>query len=106
MFLQDSGSMLFVAGGTVTQLDPKVVGTMVVILKKSGVGGDKVPAWTRGVFSITKQTNVAWAQGAKVYFVTASAKFNLSATGNTFAGRVWEAASTTASTGKIDLNLP
>lgn len=79
---------------------------MVGVATVAGVTGDVITLMTEGVFSVStkKAAAGAWAVGDDIY-LTSTGDFTETATANGFAGVAWEAAATSATTGKIRINF-
>jgi len=77
---------------------------------ESGVTGEVVTLMTEGVFSVaTKKAQATagigeWRVGDDIY-LTSTGDFTGTATSNGIAGIAWEAAATSATTGKIRINF-
>ena len=111
-YIQAGGSVQYTCTGAVTKGDfiglpaagtgQKFVGVAIM----SGVTGDVIELLTEGVFSVStkKAAAGAWALGDDVY-LTATGDFTETATSNGYAGVAWEAAATSATTGKIRINF-
>lgn len=111
-YLQDGGTVLYTCTGAVSSGDfiplpgtgtaQKFVGVAV----QAGVTGDIIALLTEGVFSVStkKAAAGAWAVGDDIY-LTATGDFTETATSNGYAGVAWEAATTSATTGKIRINF-
>ena len=87
------------SGNVVEMVD--TVGICKVDIVAAGTGA----VYVRGVHTITKSTAAAWAVGDSVYYDTTDGNFNLVATANSYAGRVFTAATTTEASAKILLNF-
>jgi len=110
-YLQAGNTVEYTCTGAVTKGDPiglPAVGAgqkFIGIAEVSGVTGDVITLMTEGVFSITKVAAAgAWVVGDDVY-LTSSKTFTETATANGYAGVAWEAATTTATTGKVRINF-
>jgi len=111
-YIQDGSTVQYTCTGASTKGDfiqfpgtgtaLKFVGVAVV----SGTTGDVIACMTEGVFSLTskKAAAGAWVVGDDLY-LTATGDFTETATANGYAGVAWEAATTTATTGKIRINF-
>ena len=86
-------------------------GAVVLMGATLGVALTAIPANTTGavavdgVFTIAKVSGDVVAQGAKLYWVTASSNLSTTASGNTYAGRAYEAAGSGTTTVRIRLNF-
>ena len=111
-YIQDGSTVLYTCTGAVSSgafIPLPAAGTgqkLVGVAAISGVTGDVIPLMTQGVFSVTtkKAEAGAWLVGDDVY-LTSTGDFTETATSNGYAGVVWEAAATSATTGKIRINF-
>lgn len=58
-----------------------------------------------GVFTVAKLSTDVVAQGAKLYWDAANSRLTTTASGNTYAGRAYEAAGSGATTVRIRINF-
>lgn len=111
-FVQDGSTVIYTCTGAVSSgafIALPAAGTgmkMVGVAVESGVTGDQIALMTEGVFSVSTKVAAAggWAVGDDVY-LTATGDFTETATSNGYAGVAWEAAATSATTGKIRINF-
>jgi predicted RecA/RadA family phage recombinase len=69
------------------------VGSLIGIAQHDALAGEEVEIVRKGCFTLPKVSAQAWAQGAKIYWVSADAKCTTTASGNTLIGAaVWDAA--------------
>jgi predicted RecA/RadA family phage recombinase len=114
-YIQDGQTVQYTCTGAVTTgafIPLPATGAnqkMVGVAATSGVTGDSIALFTEGVFSVsTKKAQATagigqWRVGDDIY-LTATGDFTGTATANGFAGTAWEAAATSATTGKIRIN--
>jgi len=69
-----------------------------------GESGDVIAVRAEGVFELPKATGTALAQGKKVYWDANGPNIVATATGNTYAGKVYVAADSAATTVQVSLN--
>lgn len=85
--------------------DPIIVGGIIGICLADVAAGKTVACDIGGTHKLSRQTNAKWTQLQLLYFNTSTRKFTSVATSNSVAGHAAEAASTTATTGKVIINL-
>ena len=66
--------------------------------------GDVIAVRVEGVFELPKLASSDIGQGKKVYWDAVNGQVNLTASGNTYAGKAYEAAGATATTVQVALN--
>lgn len=69
-----------------------------------GKTGDVIAVRVEGVFELPKLSSSDIAQGKKVYWDATNGQINLTASGNTYAGKAYVAAGTGATTVQVSLN--
>ncbi|WP_282052768.1 DUF2190 family protein [Phaeobacter inhibens] len=62
------------------------VGALTGIAQHDALAGEEVEIVRKGCFTLPKVSAQAWAQGAKIYWITADAKCTTTASGNTLIG--------------------
>lgn len=115
-YIQDGSTVLYTCTGNVSSggfVPLPAAGTgqkFVGVATIAGTTGDIVPLMTEGVFSVsTKKAEATagigqWRVGDDIY-LTSTGDFTGTATSNGLAGVAWEAAATSATTGKIRINF-
>ncbi len=93
------------AGGAIASGDVVVIGERigvaeVAIAATTGTGSVAM----EGVYNLPKTTGTAWSQGDKLFYVSGTSKLDKVATGNTYAGIAFEAATSGATEGKCKIN--
>ena len=115
-FVQNGETLQYTCTGAVTSGDfvpLPAAGTgqkCVGVAKVSGVTGDVITLDVEGVFSVStkKAEPTAGIGGWRVFddiYLTSTGDFTDTATSNGYAGVAWEAAATSATTGKIRINF-
>jgi predicted RecA/RadA family phage recombinase len=107
-FVQDGASMPYENSGSAISS-----GDVVVIGSRIGIAKGDIEATTgtgelalEGVFELDKTTSQAWSIGEALFWVTGTSKLSTVGTGNVFAGHCFEAAGSSATTGKVKLAAP
>ncbi len=111
-FIADGSTVAYTCTGAVSSgafIPLPAAGTgqkFVGVAVTSGVTGDVIALMTEGVFSVStkKAAAGAWVVGDDIY-LTSTGDFTETATSNGYAGVAWEAATTSATTGKIRINF-
>ncbi|AUQ99339.1 DUF2190 family protein [Phaeobacter inhibens] len=62
------------------------VGALIGIAQYDALAGEEVEIVRKGCFTLPKVSAQAWAQGAKIYWITADSKCTTTASGNTLIG--------------------
>ncbi|APG45690.1 DUF2190 family protein [Phaeobacter porticola] len=62
------------------------VGALIGIAQHDALAGEEVEIVRKGCFTLPKVSAQAWAQGAKIYWITADAKCTTTVGGNTLIG--------------------
>ena len=111
-YIADGSTVLYTCTGNVSSggfVPLPAAGTgmqLVGVATIAGTTGDIIPLMTEGVFSVStkKAAAGAWVVGDDIY-LTSTGDFTETATSNGYAGVAWEAATTSATTGKIRINF-
>ena len=93
------------SGGVVTGT-PKQIGNVLVVPTVTAAVGIRFNALVRGVIRFTKVGSQAWAEGARVFWDVANARFTTVGAGNLLAGFAVEAVGSgaTETTGVVSLS--
>ncbi len=106
-FIQSGDQIIFTAGANLLSGAPVFIGGLVGIVAADVLSGAVGTASLKGVFSVTKVSAEAWAEGDRVYYDESLAKFtNVKDTDTKFAGYAVEVAANPTSTGKLLLVQP
>ena len=81
-----------------------VMNDTVGVAIKDGKAGDIVACRVEGVFELPKLASSDIGQGKKVYWDATNGQINLTASGNTYAGKAYAAAGSGTSTVLVSLN--
>lgn len=103
-----SDTCLYLAGGAVTSGVPYWQGHRLLILKASGVSGDYIPAFKKGVFLLTRLTGggTGWTIGDALFWDTANLRLTKTPTADTKpAGVAYATVADATTTGLVDLNV-
>lgn len=99
-------TMLFTATTTAKSSgDVCVIGDMVGLAKVDIAATGTGAVYLRGVHTLTKSTAAPWTLGDSVYYDETDSNFNLVATNNIYAGKVYATATTGEATAKVILNF-
>ena len=91
-------------GGGVVSGTPVVIGGLFVVPLVTAAATVKFNAQVVGVFTLTKVSAQAWAEGQKIYWDVAGAKADTTSTVGPLIGVAAEVAANPTATGKVRLN--
>ena len=103
-FVQDGKVLNYKATDTVKSGNVVIVGKMVGVAITDGEAGDTIAVAIEGVYKLPKASG-ALTQGAAAYVIAADGTITGTATSNTFAGYVWEAAAAGDATVAVKLSF-
>ena len=101
-FIESGDVIDYTASGTITSGQIVAVGKLIGVASKSGVSGDVIPVYLKGVFTLGKEADVI-AAGDKLYFKSSNGTVTTTSSGNTFCGYAWAAAADTDTTVAVKL---
>jgi predicted RecA/RadA family phage recombinase len=81
-----------------------LVGSMFGIAAISGVSGDVIPLYLKGVYTMPKVSTQAWTVGATIYWDNSAKNCTTTVGSNTKIGVAVAAAANPSSTGSVRLN--
>ena len=84
--------------------DVVIMGDTIGVALTDGAIGDTIAVRAEGVFELPKLASSDIAQGKKVYWDAVNGQINLTASGNTYAGKAYAAAGASATTVQVALN--
>ena len=84
--------------------DVVVMNDTVGVALSNGAIGDVIAVRVEGVFELHKLSSSDIAQGKKVYWDAVNGQVNLTASGNTYAGKAYVAAGASTTTVQVALN--
>lgn len=90
--------------GNVTSGQLVVMNDTVGVAITDGKAGDVIAVRAEGVFELPKLASSDIGQGKKVYWDATNSQINLTASGNTYAGKAYVAAAATTTTVQVALN--
>lgn len=103
-FVQPGEVIDHVASGAKTSGQPVLIGTKLGVCLADIANGSTGPVAMSGVYTVTKLTADVVTQGAALYWDNANSRLTTTASGNTYAGFAFAAASGSVSTVNIKLN--
>lgn len=104
----DSDTINVTLAANVSSGDVVVTGNRIAIVKADGLNAAIVPAFVRGIFRCTKNAGEgALAVGTAIHWDTANKEMTITPSATTvYAGRVAIAATDTATSMYVDINVP
>lgn len=103
-FVQPGEVIDYTAGANKTSGQPVLIGTKLGVCLADIANGSTGPVAVSGVYTVTKLTADVVTQGAALYWDNANSRLTTTASGNTYAGFAFAAASGSVSTVNIKLN--
>lgn len=103
-YIADGNTYPYICPAAVTAGSVVVLNDTVTVAKTNGVTGELIAVQATGVVRLPKLSSSDIGQGKKVYWDAVNGQINLTATGNTYAGKAFEAAGSSTTQVNVDLN--
>jgi len=91
-YVHDGNTIPFTPAAAVAAGEVIVVGALVCVAKSAGAIGELISLQRTGVARVAKLSTDVIAQGVAVYWDDTNNRITTTASGNTLAGKAWEAA--------------